>query len=635
MIKMGVWVVALLVGMLSSTSHAGQKMALGLIVKLKDENVLTRAASMEVGPKQDHGSALQTIVNRKGISYRWRKRTVFGADVIHRGFPVTLDEAGKDARKLRQDPKVEWVVINEMEVRQDVASPNDPDYAKQTWITDQSSPASPRIPAAWQRLSTLTRSLAPITVAVLDSGVLKHPDLVGRVLFDDGYDFVSSAAYSNDGDGRDADATDPGDFLSADASSGPNSAAYKLCGSGRSSSWHGTMIAGQLIAAANNGLGGLGMLMAFDAPSVLPVRVAGSCGAAVSDIVEGMMWAAGVSYEGMPKANSHPARVLNLSFGGVSDSCTCDLNNGKPTSAACLYQEAIRVVTRKGAVLVAAAGNASNDAKSGNSSPSRPANCPGVLAVTALNKDGGKAQYAFSASKLGIATLGGDPQHGDDGIYSTSNSGVNVPVLSNGSPENFYKSESGTSFSAPIAAGTIAMMWAVNPGLTVAEVLNGLRTHGVHHFPSADAVTRVDPADPAASAASNLENSDGTTTPSDQLFPTVARNGAALPLCTAAETGSCNCTTDSCGAGVLDVDAAVAWAMDQTLKDYAAPDVVATFYGPQAEDQQARPTDGQNKTGGGGGAIGPWDLDILGILAGCTCLGIGRRGHQSRVHHRA
>ena len=50
-------------------------------------------------------------------------------------------------------------------------------------------------------------------VAVLDTGITAHPDLVGRVL--PGYDFVSDPLLANDGNGRDADASDPGDWVSA------------------------------------------------------------------------------------------------------------------------------------------------------------------------------------------------------------------------------------------------------------------------------------------------------------------------------------------------------------------------------------------------------------------------------------
>ena len=57
---------------------------------------------------------------------------------------------------------------------------------------------------AWLRANP-----APVVVAVLDTGITAHPDLLGRVL--PGYDFVSDVDYANDGDGRDADPSDPGD----------------------------------------------------------------------------------------------------------------------------------------------------------------------------------------------------------------------------------------------------------------------------------------------------------------------------------------------------------------------------------------------------------------------------------------
>jgi serine protease len=119
------------------------------------------------------------------------------------------------------------------------------------------------------------------------------------------------------------------------------------------STWHGTVIAGQLVAPTNDNYGIAGMTWSG---RLLPVRVAGKCGAAVSDIVEGMLWAAGIPYTGSPAANPNPARVVNLSFGG---SRPCNVDSGDPLVAgtARLYTDAIEALRVKGAVLVAAAGN--------------------------------------------------------------------------------------------------------------------------------------------------------------------------------------------------------------------------------------------------------------------------------------
>ena len=81
-------------------------------------------------------------------------------------------------------------------------------------------------------------------MAVIDTGITDHVEFQGRVL--PGYDFISSVAISNDGDGRDPDASDPGDY---DANGG--------CAG--SSSWHGTHVAGIIGAVGNNDYGVVGV----------------------------------------------------------------------------------------------------------------------------------------------------------------------------------------------------------------------------------------------------------------------------------------------------------------------------------------------------------------------------------------
>ncbi len=77
----------------------------------------------------------------------------------------------------------------------------------------------------------ITPGSASVTVAVLDTGVRRdHPDLIGKL--HTGYDFVHDATTANDGNGRDADESDPGDHTT-----------FSECSPGelaQASSWHGT-----------------------------------------------------------------------------------------------------------------------------------------------------------------------------------------------------------------------------------------------------------------------------------------------------------------------------------------------------------------------------------------------------------
>jgi len=586
--------IGLMWGVWSSVMAAPPRLAAGLIVKLKDTGSSATASS---SPGRATASSLlrlqatlrpaelpsrtrvrmSTVATRQGVSFATQRPTAFGAQVIRKTRVMSYEAAEAEAQRLRRDPEVEWVVVNEIAWPQAALATNDPRLSQQGWIQDRNDGGYPNVPAAFARLqqhvSSTGRSLAPVVVAVLDSGVLRHPDLTtpsDRVKFSGGYDFVSEVEYANDGTGLDPDATDPGDYLTSGMKAGAP-AVYELCPV-ETSSWHGTMTAGVLAAAGDNGVGIVGLLAPLPGSPVLPVRVAGNCGAAVSDIIEGMLWAAGVDYNGSPLANPTPARVISFSFGG-SESCSC-ANKADLTRAdagGCLYQNAIDALKAKGALLVAASGN--GDGVEGFAAPTRPASCPGVLAVTALNSNGRKAQYANFAGRVGVATLGGDPDLGDGGLDTLGNSGDSGPTTVAGLPTDDYIEASGTSFATPLAAGTVALMWAVNPSLTVDQILTAMQTSG--------RAVRAH----ATSVAAN---------------------------CSSINTGSCDCTTTTCGGGILDVDSAVAWAASQPYGTFTANAASATWFVP---DRLASRGVTGGSSGGGGGSVGSIEALVLALWA--------------------
>lgn len=167
---------------------------------------------------------------------------------------------------------------------QTTAVPDDPFYGAQ-WPLFEARGGIDLAPA-W----VLTHGAASVTVAVLDTGIRPHEDLL-RVL--PGYDFVADPARANDGDGRDSDPSDPGDWLTlAESEAGPLAGCRV-----RSNSWHGTHVAGIIGAQGNNGKGVAGIN--WESP-ILPVRVLGKCGGYNSDVVDAMYWAAGFGVPGLP-----------------------------------------------------------------------------------------------------------------------------------------------------------------------------------------------------------------------------------------------------------------------------------------------------------------------------------------------
>ncbi len=360
--------------------------------------------------------------------------------------PLSLGEARALAATLKASGEVEAAEPDLLMQTQAIA-PNDPGYAGSPGQWNYFAPAGLNhggadLPGAWD----MTLGSGGVTVAVIDTGFRPHPDLQAVL---PGYDFISSSTVALDGDGRDADASDVGDYAPAGA-----------CGSGSAasnSSWHGTHVMGTLAALMNNGLYGTGIAPGI---RILPLRVLGRCGGYISDIVDAMRWAVGIDIAGVPH-NANPARILNLSLGSTG-------------SCSAAFQSAVNDVNARGAVVVAAAGNGGYDAVN------QPANCSGAVAVTAHAIDGDSADYANIGPEIAISAPGGGcgthaltcyPGLTSDGppVYSLGNSGLTTPLA------DTYATKRGTSMATPHVAGTIALMLSLNPVLTRAEITTLLR----------------------------------------------------------------------------------------------------------------------------------------------------------------
>jgi len=424
------------------------------------------------------------------------------------------------ARRLAADPDVAFAVVDQR--RRALTVPNDPLLTAGPAVNLQTLVGGPEVGQWYLRAPTdLFRSAANaqaawarstgagVVVAVLDTGVLaNHVDLAGQVLA--GYDFVSDVPTANDGNGRDADASDPGDWITAaEDASGP----YKNCGQA-DSSWHGTHVAGIVAAATNNGIGMAGL--AYGA-KVLPVRVLGKCGGYDSDITAGMLWAAGIDQAGLP-GSATPAKVLNLSLGGEG-SCTA------------AYQDAIASVNARGAVVVAAAGNSVGRAVG------TPANCPGAIAVAGVRHAGSKVGFSDLGPEIAIAAPGGNCVNIEPGtpclypIITLSNSGLRGPATGGSVYTDSFNISVGTSFATPMVAATAALILSARPDLSPAQVKSALQS-SARPFPT-----------------SGADNGPSDPTPV----------GVCQPPSTQ-EQLQCYCVTGLCGAGMLDADAALAAA---------------------------------------------------------------------------
>lgn len=406
---------------------------------------------VRVSPTIDGAAAAASAGRATATELSFVRRMGTGADVWRTTQPLTTAESDRVLAHLRTLPGVVSAVPDER--RQVLRTPNDPFYATRQW--NLSDPVGGiDAPTAWD----VTTGDPGLVVAVIDTGVLgDHPDLPSaRIL--PGYDFITDAFVGNDGDGRDANASDPGDWVTA-AEAAPGA---PCDGSPTmSSSWHGTSVAGLIAAEGDNGLFIAGVAWGV---RILPVRVMGKCGGFDSDIIDGMLWAAGLPVAGAP-ANPNPARVLNLSLGG----------GGTPCSATA-YPAAIAQILAAGAVIVAAAGNDGGPVNT-------PANCAGVIAVGASTRPGDLSSFSSLGGEMTLAAPGGEL--GGDPILALSNTGTTTPL----SPT--WRLTVGTSDAAPQVSGAAALILSVNPTLPPDQVADRLASTARPYAPGSQCLTAL------------------------------------------------------------------------------------------------------------------------------------------------
>ncbi|MGO4958442.1 S8 family serine peptidase [Luteococcus sp. Sow4_B9] len=391
--------------------------------------IVTYDSTMRTSDEQTRTSRVDGIIERYDRKLYGSRTLASGASVLRLDEPVPADKVGEFLTQMQQQEGVARVEVDR--IMYATGTPSDPMTGQQWHYTDDST--SIRLPGA---LDIATGK--GVTVGVVDSGITQHPDLTPAT----GYDFASDPTRARDGDGRDADPTDAGDWSEAtDTRCNPT-------GRFLPSSWHGTHVAGTIAAKTNNGTGVAGV--AGDA-DVFMARALGHCGGFTSDIIDAMLWSGGERVDGVP-ANPNPASVINMSLGGDG-------------SCAGAFQDAINTLTRKGVSIVVAAGNENRDA-----SVVSPANCSNVINVASVGPDGNLAYYSNYGRTIDVTAPGGNTQLGREaGVLSTVNAGDRKPTSGS------YDFMQGTSMASPHVAGVVALMKSANPGLTPAQIEQTLK----------------------------------------------------------------------------------------------------------------------------------------------------------------
>lgn len=226
----------------------------------------------------------------KGLSEQYNQQVNLNSifSISDRIYVVKGDK--KTLKEIRKSPlskDTEYIEANYQ--YHTLEAPNDPEYSKQ-WNFRNIN-----LEKAWDETKG-----EGITVAVIDTGVSKVPDLK-LTKFTKGYDFVNDKEEAIDDNG------------------------------------HGTHVAGTIAQSTNNGYGVAGI--AYQA-SIMPLKVlSGSGGGTISDIAESIKFAA-----------DNGADVINMSLGGGG--------------ASNMMEEAIKYAHNKGVTIIAAAGNEGRNAAS-------------------------------------------------------------------------------------------------------------------------------------------------------------------------------------------------------------------------------------------------------------------------------
>lgn len=370
---------------------------------------------------------LATSVRQKFPVRANRLRASFRPPEISRTYLLDVDGTDKAAldkllSDLKADPDVEFAEPDHVvSVR---LAPNDPYFSSSgTWgqpYDDLWGIKKIGAPAAWDASTG-----AGVTVAVVDTGLdYTHPDILGNV-WTNTREVVGNGV-DDDGNGY-VDDTRGWDFIGSDYLN-PVQSNDPIDHHG-----HGTHVAGTIAATGNNGIGVIGV--AWQA-QVMPVKGLDDQGFGLdSTLGPAILYAA-----------NNGADVISNSWAGTGTSQT--------------IAEAVDYAYNLGVVVVAAAGNNSDDAMN-----YYPANLSEVITVAASDPYDSIANFSNWGTKIDIAAPGVD-------ILSLRAAGTFL-----GSPvDDYYTRADGTSMATPHVSGLAALILSQHPNYINEDVRQAVRS---------------------------------------------------------------------------------------------------------------------------------------------------------------